>query len=109
LEAAALGGKGRVVNLRYRVRKGDTLAVVADRFGVDQEEVKKWNKLKTNSLSAGRVLLIQTSVREGQSVGGAAKSRRPTKKASAAKKHPQTAQSTNTRRGPTLASARPAR
>ena len=109
VEAAALGGKPRVVNLRYRVRKGDTLAVVADRFGVDQEEVKRWNKMKTNSLSAGRVLMIQTAVREGQTVGGAARSRRPTKKASATKKPAQTAQSTNTRRGPTIAAARPAR
>ncbi len=113
VEAAALGDKSRVVNLRYRVRRGDTLAVVADRFGVDQEEVKRWNKLKTNSLSAGRVLVIQTAVREGQTVGGPARSRRSTKKAAAAKtaakKNPHTAQSTNTRRGPTIAAARPAR
>jgi membrane-bound lytic murein transglycosylase D len=106
VEAAALGSKSRVVNLRYRVRKGDTLATVADRFGVEQDEVKRWNRLKTNILATGRWLVIQTAVREGQTVGGAA--RRPAKRASAKKKPAQSAKSTNTRRGPALAAARPA-
>jgi len=34
------------VILHYKVRKGDTLTLVADRFGVDQEDVKTWNKMK---------------------------------------------------------------
>lgn len=112
VEAAALGDKSRVVNLRYRARRGDTLAVVADRFGVAQDELMRWNKMKTNSLSAGRVLVIQTAVREGQTVGGgSSRSRKSTKRASTAKKPQPTqpTQSTNTRRGPTIASARPAR
>jgi membrane-bound lytic murein transglycosylase D len=56
---AAAGGRTRSVNLRYRVRKGDTLARVADRFGVSPEEVREWNRLRTNNLTAGKVLLIK--------------------------------------------------
>jgi len=58
-EAAA---KSRLV--RYRVRKGDTLGGVADRFSVSAEDVRKWNHLKANRVSRGMVLRIYT-------VGGA--------------------------------------
>jgi len=54
--------KSRLV--RYRVRKGDTLAGIADRFSVPTEDVRKWNHLKTNRVSRGMVLRIYT-------VGGA--------------------------------------
>src|SRR5258708_5569721 len=59
MAAATEGKKTRVLSLRYKVRKGDTLAVVASRFGVEQEEVKQWNKLKTDTLAPGRVLTIR--------------------------------------------------
>jgi len=59
MAAATEGKKLRTVILHYKVRKGDTLAVVADRFGVDQDDVKTWNKLKTNGLVPGKVLAIR--------------------------------------------------
>ena len=36
-----------------RVRKGDTLlgASHADQFSVDSDDVKKWNRLKTNHVA----------------------------------------------------------
>ncbi len=43
---------------RYRVRKGDTLASIADDFGVPQEKIRKWNHLKGSSLRPGRSLVI---------------------------------------------------
>jgi membrane-bound lytic murein transglycosylase D len=50
--------------VRYRVRKGDTLGGIADRFSVPTEDVRKWNHMSTNHVSRGMVLRIYT-------VGGA--------------------------------------
>jgi len=48
--------KSRLV--RYRVRKGDTLSNVAERFSVTPEELKRWNGLKTAHVNRGMVLRI---------------------------------------------------
>jgi len=50
--------KRRLVS--YRVRRGDTLSGIADRFSVDAEDVRKWNRLKSNRVSRGMVLRIYT-------------------------------------------------
>jgi membrane-bound lytic murein transglycosylase D len=50
--------KSRLV--RYRVRRGDTLGGIADRFSVPSESVRKWNHMKTNHVSRGMVLRIYT-------------------------------------------------
>jgi len=50
--------KRRLVS--YRVRKGDTLGGIADRFSVDTEDVRKWNRMKTHHVSRGMVLRIYT-------------------------------------------------
>jgi membrane-bound lytic murein transglycosylase D len=50
--------KRRLVS--YRVRKGDTLLGIADRFSVDSEDVRKWNRLKSNHVGRGMVLRIYT-------------------------------------------------
>ena len=60
--APSADSKPRLV--RYRVRKGDTLGGVADRFSVPTEDVRKWNHMRTNRVSRGMVLRIYT-------VGGA--------------------------------------
>jgi membrane-bound lytic murein transglycosylase D len=54
--------KSRLV--RYRVRRGDTLAGIADRFSVPSKDVRHWNHMRTNRVSRGMVLRIYT-------VGGA--------------------------------------
>ena len=46
--------------MSYRVRKGDTLLGIADQFSVDSDDVKKWNRLKTNHVARGMVLRIYT-------------------------------------------------
>ena len=50
--------KRRLVS--YRVRKGDTLGGIADRFSVDSGDVRKWNHLKANKVSRGMLLRIYT-------------------------------------------------
>ena len=42
----------------YKVRKGDTLASVADDFDVPVEKLRKWNHLRGSALSPGRTLVI---------------------------------------------------
>src|SRR5690242_1291318 len=44
----------------YRVRRGDTLAGIADRFSVNSEDVRKWNRLRSNHVNRGMVLRIYT-------------------------------------------------
>ncbi|MGA2904636.1 MAG: LysM peptidoglycan-binding domain-containing protein [Candidatus Korobacteraceae bacterium] len=42
----------------YKVRKGDTMASVADDFEVPVEKVRKWNHLRGSALTPGRTLVI---------------------------------------------------
>jgi membrane-bound lytic murein transglycosylase D len=81
--------KSRLV--RYRVRKGDTLAGVADQFSVTGEELRKWNRLKSARVSRGMVLRIYTvgGAPEMRSAKATVKSRRrtPAKHAHAAGAH----------------------
>lgn len=47
---------------RYRVRRGDTVASVADDFGVPADRLRRWNHLKGDRLSSGRMLVIYRPV-----------------------------------------------
>ncbi|HZU41334.1 MAG TPA: LysM peptidoglycan-binding domain-containing protein [Terriglobales bacterium] len=51
--------------VRYRVRKGDTVASVADDFGVRPELLRKWNHLSGNTIRAGRVLRVHLPASNG--------------------------------------------
>jgi membrane-bound lytic murein transglycosylase D len=46
--------------VRYRVRRGDTLSGIADRFSLSMEDIRKWNRLRTNRVRRGMVLRIYT-------------------------------------------------
>src|SRR5690242_10908733 len=47
---------------RYRVRRGDTVASVADDFGVPADRLRRWNRLKGDRLASGRMLVIYRPV-----------------------------------------------
>jgi peptidoglycan lytic transglycosylase D len=66
----------------YRVRRGDTLAGIADRFSVNSEDVRKWNRLRSNHVSRGMVLRIYTLGGAQETYRKSARSR-PKRKASA--------------------------
>src|SRR5215470_8199154 len=66
--------KRRLVS--YRVRRGDTLLGIADRFNVDSEDVRKWNRLKSNHVARGMVLRIYTIGAAPQAVPAHAASKR---------------------------------
>ena len=44
--------------IHYRVRAGDTLELIADRFDVTPYQIRRWNSLKNPSLVAGRTLRL---------------------------------------------------
>lgn len=44
----------------YQVKRGDTLAAIARRFGTTIAQLKNWNKLKTTSLKIGTRLVVQS-------------------------------------------------
>ncbi|HEX2867519.1 MAG TPA: LysM peptidoglycan-binding domain-containing protein [Ignavibacteriales bacterium] len=43
---------------RYKVRRGDTIGEIADRFGVTVQQLKRWNRLPSNRIAAGKSLKI---------------------------------------------------
>lgn len=47
----------------HKVKKGDNLGEIADKYGVTIAEVKKWNKLKNNNVALGKNLKIVTNER----------------------------------------------
>jgi membrane-bound lytic murein transglycosylase D len=44
--------------VRYRVRAGDTLELIADRYDVTSYQIRRWNNLKTSQLTPGAPLRI---------------------------------------------------
>ena len=52
----APAGLGKLV--RYRVRRGDTLASIAGQFDVAPADLRRWNALKTASVLRGRTLKV---------------------------------------------------
>lgn len=45
----------------YKVRKGDNLGTIADKYDVSILDLKKWNNLKTNSIALGKTLKIKSN------------------------------------------------
>ncbi|OMH31814.1 N-acetylmuramoyl-L-alanine amidase [Motiliproteus sp. MSK22-1] len=53
--------KGGAASSRYKVVRGDTLSVIANRNGVTLNKLRKFNKLKSDTIRIGQVLQIPTS------------------------------------------------
>jgi membrane-bound lytic murein transglycosylase D len=47
----------------YKVRGGDTLITVADRFGVTVEQLRRWNNLRSNAVKTGHTLKVSEPVK----------------------------------------------
>lgn len=43
----------------YTVKKGDTLAKIADKYNVSVSDLKKWNKLKSDIIEIGQKLVVK--------------------------------------------------
>lgn len=60
LAAAPSGGGGGGDRIRYRIRPGDTLGGIADRYGVTVREIQAWNGLSGTRIAAGDLLTLFT-------------------------------------------------
>ena len=47
----------------HKVKKGDNLGEISDKYGVSVAEIKKWNKLRSNNISVGKSLKIISNER----------------------------------------------
>lgn len=45
----------------YKVKKGDHLSVIADKYNVSVNDIKRWNKLKGTKIAVGQKLVIKKS------------------------------------------------
>jgi membrane-bound lytic murein transglycosylase D len=50
-------------HMRYRVRRGDTMVTLADRFGVTTSQLRRWNGLHGNRLPVGKTIYVSEPVR----------------------------------------------
>ena len=48
--------------MAYRVKKGDTVGTVAENFGVPPQMVRRWNRIKGDSLRGRRVIYVHLPV-----------------------------------------------
>lgn len=46
---------------KYKVKHGDSIGEIAEKFGVSTQMIKKWNKISGNNIVAGRTLKIYSS------------------------------------------------
>ncbi len=56
--------------VRYRVRSGDTLELIADRYDVTPYQIRRWNNLKTYHLTPGKPLRIYVAGGGSRSASG---------------------------------------
>jgi membrane-bound lytic murein transglycosylase D len=49
------------VTKTYKVKKGDNLSEIADKYDVSMADIKKWNKIRGNSVAKGQNLKIITN------------------------------------------------
>lgn len=49
---------------KHRIRKGESLAVIADRYGVEVQDLKVWNHLHSGAVVSGQKLLVKDPAAE---------------------------------------------
>ena len=54
----AIARKTAEKGLKYRVRKGDTLSEIAEKFNVSVRKLKQWNRLRSSRIRAGQILIV---------------------------------------------------
>ncbi|QQS38184.1 MAG: LysM peptidoglycan-binding domain-containing protein [Ignavibacteriales bacterium] len=54
---------------RYKIKRGDTVSEIAEKFGVSVAQLKKWNGLRSNKLIAGKTLKVYGSSSVNTSYG----------------------------------------
>ena len=61
-DTSSVGGERIVTRVKYhKVRRGDSLSEISDKYGITMYELKKWNHLRGSKAPLGRKLKIITS------------------------------------------------
>ena len=101
----AAGDEGSLARVReraprrlyhYRVRPGDTIELVADRFDVAAYQIRRWNNLRSARLTPGKTLKVYSAGKGGTS----SRSRRTTQRGTTAHKGKSSAARTRQSSGP---------
>ncbi len=58
LNAQQSSSRHTTTKIFHTVRSGETLVKIADKYGVNTSDVKKWNKLKSSKVAVGKKLTI---------------------------------------------------
>ncbi|GBD92425.1 muramidase-2 precursor [bacterium BMS3Abin04] len=51
--------------VKYRIKKGDSMGEIAEKFNVSTYQIRKWNRLRTNRIYAGKLLKIHPNNSRG--------------------------------------------
>ena len=54
----------RTSNIRYTIRKGDSLWRIADKFNVSVSDLKRWNNISKRHLQPGETLKLTVNITE---------------------------------------------
>ncbi|PID58982.1 MAG: hypothetical protein CR986_07195 [Ignavibacteriae bacterium] len=49
--------------VKYKVKKGDTIGEIAERYKVSTYNIRRWNKMKSNRIYVGRTLKIYSNIK----------------------------------------------
>lgn len=69
---------------RHQVKRGETVATIAQKYGVSAQQIRSWNSLSTKSSIAGRNLIVSKGVDSEMAKNVVAASRQPAAKSSKA-------------------------
>jgi membrane-bound lytic murein transglycosylase D len=79
---------------QIHTKRGDTLVTIADRYGVSTEQLRNWNHLSSNAVTAGRTLYVAEPVRLAPSMRArGSRGKRKSRSAGAGKSHTATSKS----------------
>jgi LysM repeat protein len=58
LPGASAPAKGQSTPTSHRTRKGETLAVIARKYGLEPADLKAWNRLQGDRVRVGQILRL---------------------------------------------------
>ena len=64
VETSVAGSKYVTVKKYHKVRKGENLGNIADKYNVSLAQIKKWNRIKGTNIKIGQKLTINTTVKQ---------------------------------------------
>jgi membrane-bound lytic murein transglycosylase D len=53
-----------IIRINYKVKKGDTFFKLANKFNVDVDALKEWNRMRNKKIKQGQKLIIYTTKKE---------------------------------------------